>query len=617
VLCYLAGVTYPDAAARLGLPVGTLSGRLTRARALLKAALTRRGVAFPAGLLALPVADAADPLPPTLISSATAFAAGQPVSGVPAAVASGVLRAMLLPKLLAAVTAGVLATVAVVGLGPAAESAPRPAAARPAQPTDRERLQGEWLFDAATDEGGNDALHGAYREARLTFAKNQVNISATPFAASPVGTSFRLDPAASPKRMDWEVPPLYRTILRIPAGWVQGIYRFEDADTLTVCMSNSPVADRPTEFKAGNRSHFLFTVKRWKGNPGEPFKTATVKVLNPDGSPAAGVYVNHSYQTSAPGQWEGDEMQSWGYGETKAGGEIAVDPMNRFVIADDPVRKLMGVAEVTPAALHCGITVRLGPRCEIRGRVTSPELAKRGTAIGWTNVYLRRGRYGWAGCAATDGTFRFVAPPGEYTLDAYGERVGGRTLPVAVPPGPDAFDAGTVELPANDWGRLIGRPAPELADVIGWKGEPVKLAALRGKVVVLWFCRDAASQGWKQLGEIAAAMERYSERAVRVVAVHVTRPRHIDTPAKFDAEVMAKLAALKIDVPFPVALTVGASDFDRPYLMGQTRSQAAAEYGVEDWPFGVLIDRKGVVRGAFAPNVERDRKLFEALLAEK
>ena len=52
VLCDLEGQTRQEAAGQLGLPEGTVAGRLARARTMLAKRLTRRGLAVSAALLA-------------------------------------------------------------------------------------------------------------------------------------------------------------------------------------------------------------------------------------------------------------------------------------------------------------------------------------------------------------------------------------------------------------------------------------------------------------------------------------------------------------------------------------------------------------------------------------
>ena len=104
MLCYLEGLTHEAAAEQLGWPVGTVRGRLSRARDLLRARLTRRGVTASAGLaVAESLTESARAAVPTALREATVQAAGRMAAGqTVAAVASsrvaawadGVSRAM-------------------------------------------------------------------------------------------------------------------------------------------------------------------------------------------------------------------------------------------------------------------------------------------------------------------------------------------------------------------------------------------------------------------------------------------------------------------------------------------------------------------------------------------
>jgi RNA polymerase sigma factor (sigma-70 family) len=109
VLCELEGLSRQQAARRLGIPEGTLSSRLARAKAELRARLIRRGLAVPVvALLGMVVREASgSPLPGATLESTVAaamrIAAGYSVAGaVSASVASlteGVLKIMLLARL--------------------------------------------------------------------------------------------------------------------------------------------------------------------------------------------------------------------------------------------------------------------------------------------------------------------------------------------------------------------------------------------------------------------------------------------------------------------------------------------------------------------------------------
>jgi RNA polymerase sigma factor (sigma-70 family) len=119
VLCYLQGKTNVQAARELGLPAGSMSRHLARARDLLRERLAGRGVTLSAGALAAALAaEAAGAAVPVRLAADTyraALACWAGTAGPPAALAAGVLRVMLMDKLKYAV--GALLLLAALGIG--------------------------------------------------------------------------------------------------------------------------------------------------------------------------------------------------------------------------------------------------------------------------------------------------------------------------------------------------------------------------------------------------------------------------------------------------------------------------------------------------------------------
>jgi RNA polymerase sigma factor (sigma-70 family) len=177
VLCELEGRTRKEVARELGVPEGTVAGRLARARAMLAKRLARRGMALSGGALAVVLSAtlASAGVPPSVMSStieaATRVAAGQAAAGAVSlqvvALTEGVLKAMLLRKLKTAAAYVLAVGLIVAGLvqftGPPAaagqpddkkaESSPR------ARPKSEPAKPPSWQV-RTTLEGHEDRVHG-------------------------------------------------------------------------------------------------------------------------------------------------------------------------------------------------------------------------------------------------------------------------------------------------------------------------------------------------------------------------------------------------------------------------------------------------------------------------
>jgi RNA polymerase sigma factor (sigma-70 family) len=141
VLCDLEGKTRKEAARQLGWAEGTVASRLARGRALLARRMGRHGLTLSGGAVAAAVghgtASAALPGAPVapLVKAAALFAAGRAGAAVgPAALAEGVLKAMLLARL--KIAAALVLTLALVGVGAALFATHAPAQEAKKQPQD-------------------------------------------------------------------------------------------------------------------------------------------------------------------------------------------------------------------------------------------------------------------------------------------------------------------------------------------------------------------------------------------------------------------------------------------------------------------------------------------------
>lgn len=282
VLCDLEGGTRRDVARRLGIPEGTLSGRLTTARRLLAKRLTRHGLALSGGMLAavLSQGTATAGLSSLLLSStvkiATGVAAGQAgetlFSASVAALAEGVMKSMLFTKL--KIASVVLVLLACAGFGasqlthfrsPHEAAAVDKEAAAPQTPAGKadikdklqselRRLRGTWI----TTEIEQSSRNGEPQPPRPRKVTNVITedkwIRLGEDGFIDEEWRFRIDPTRKPKAIDLFDPRI--------GAFAEGIYELQ-GETLKIHLGE--VGKRPTEFPT--KSELYRELKRSSRTP--------------------------------------------------------------------------------------------------------------------------------------------------------------------------------------------------------------------------------------------------------------------------------------------------------------------------------------------------------------
>jgi uncharacterized protein (TIGR03067 family) len=291
ILCELQGESYETAAMRIGVPVGTVRSRLSRAREQLRVRITRRGVLFSTGVTFLALSKASSALPPAELLGSTVKLATLAAMGGFAAVPTGVealeyARNVLKARSLIA-SGKPAAIVAIAGLGlafagtgallhrkdpPAVASKVQAAAnqvviAKPSEPPESlraaERLQGRWVVHEAKQGdkefevviGDRLDIDGSrFRWLAYNDTYNYI------FTAGETRGRIMLDPIADPRHVE----------LIIDAGrTVRGLYDFHDSEQrLLLCLGDPDKPDWPREFASEPSSQQLLLVLRRDGPPG-------------------------------------------------------------------------------------------------------------------------------------------------------------------------------------------------------------------------------------------------------------------------------------------------------------------------------------------------------------
>ena len=286
VLCDLEGNTHREAASQLGWPVGTVSSRLSRARAMLAKRLSRRGVSLSAGSLAvLLVQGAASASVPTRLIGSTAqaaslFAAGGAttagvVSAKVATLTGEVMKMMLLSKIkVATLLLLVLTGTGLIWNGSGAAGAGQdPAPRRSDTATEGEpkqepggpklpmtELEGTWVLVSTERRGKLETVEkDGPVSAAITFRGDRCEMR------QQKATSGSLEVFADTSRFIVDAHDNHKAFTTIPRSGKRNeillaLYKVEDG-MLKVCCTPGGSGDRPQSFDS-NENRQIETYKR-------------------------------------------------------------------------------------------------------------------------------------------------------------------------------------------------------------------------------------------------------------------------------------------------------------------------------------------------------------------
>jgi thiol-disulfide isomerase/thioredoxin len=347
----------------------------------------------------------------------------------------------------------------------------------------------------------------------------------------------------------------------------------------------------------------------------QPF---TVRVMDKQGLAVSGAFVGqHAGRIADRGpDWEFAgviENSKFRPAVTGADGqtEMFVDDIARqdlVLVARHASRKLTGLKKMSRDQLVAAsrdkstIEISLQPECRVRGKLQSTGLIELRQKLKNTVADVELDGRGILTFISSHQSYEFFLPPGSYTLESYGNDTVVKQLPFQVPEAKAELDLDVIDLPPTNMARLIGKPAPEIRDVIAWKNtKPLKLSDLHGKYVLLDFWGYWCGPCVQSMPDLIALHEKYARRGLVIIGVHVGLENDaVNTVEQLDATLAATRKEIwgGRDLPFPVAM-VAARETPTPGSEREGRCQASVDYGVLFFPSAVLIDPEGKVVGDF------------------
>ncbi len=217
--------------------------------------------------------------------------------------------------------------------------------------------------------------------------------------------------------------------------------------------------------------------------------------------------------------------------------------------------KLAGFLDVGTVDLGKKLEMKLTSACRVYGKIKSTDLKNLGQEENATAAQVNRKT-----CALTvlskNGEFEFFMPEGKYMLWVNGRRTYPNYEDFNVASGQKEIEK-NFDLPADRLAYLIGKQAPELQKMKGWiNSKTIKLAELRGKVVLLDFWGTWCGPCVHAIPKLIDLHEKYGNKGLVIIGIH---DDSMNSVKDLEKEIK-KLSKERWDgrkIPFAIALDGG------------------------------------------------------------
>jgi thiol-disulfide isomerase/thioredoxin len=332
-----------------------------------------------------------------------------------------------------------------------------------------------------------------------------------------------------------------------------------------------------------------------------------LRVVGPNGRPVVGAQVGtglnifedsqgHPPQTIT--MWLRGQKRWWPF-SSDADGQVVLtgeDTEFRHFYAQYLPAGWVGYRRLLEGSSSGRVVLRMEPACHVYGRLTSTGLDRLGYPVAKTVAFLYDSRDRLLMYFVSErGRYEFLLPGGRYELECVGEGPAGIEtervrVNLDVEKGQPSLDVGAIDLAATRLAELFDKQAPDLTTIDHWRGQrPPRLARLRGNVVILVFWGSWSRPCLQTMPPLIELHDLYAEQGVVIIAIH---DNTVATVPELEAELTEarQLYWGRRDVPFPVGIDSGPG-----------RGAVHEDYGVEEWPTTIVIDRDGNVAGKYSP----------------